>query len=351
MERLRRQDASYSANVALKLNLKLGGTNQAISSNDLGFLRHGNSILVGIDVTHPAPGTMRGIPSIAGVVASIDPNFAQWPGNICCQESKKEMVSNLDSMMEERLEYWVSKNPEKKLENIVIYRDGNSIIGIMTLSLIVCSLLGVSEGQYRTVQHTEIPAIRKACAKVFPDAPPPKITFLIVGKRHHTRFYPTDKNKADQKHNCNIKNGTVVDRGITMPQGWDFYMAAHAAIHGTVSLLQKSRRSANTRKTKPAHYVVLLDENNLSANEMEKMTHNLCYLHGRATKAVSVCPPAYYADLICERARCYLAEYIRRNPGKEFDWNHAPWRSGVHEKYVDLELSFLQDMILILAQP
>ena len=124
MERLRRQDASYSANVALKLNLKLGGTNQVISSNDLGFLRHGNSILVGIDVTHPAPGTMRGIPSIAGVVASIEPNFAQWPGNICCQESKKEMVSNLDSMMEERLEYWVSKNPEKKLENIVIYRDG-----------------------------------------------------------------------------------------------------------------------------------------------------------------------------------------------------------------------------------
>lgn len=35
-------------------------------------------------------------------------------------------------------------------------------------------------------------------------------------------------------------------------------------------------------------------------------THNLCYLFGRATKSVSICPPAYYADLVCERGRCYI---------------------------------------------
>lgn len=124
MDKLRKQDPSYFANVALKVNLKLGGTNQCISSGDLGFLRHGKTMLVGIDVTHPAPGSMKGTPSIAGVVASIDATFGQWPGNICCQESKKEMVSNLDVMMEERLEYWVSKNPGQLLEYIVVYRDG-----------------------------------------------------------------------------------------------------------------------------------------------------------------------------------------------------------------------------------
>ena len=133
-------------------------------------------------------------------------------------------------------------------------------------------------------------------------------------------------------------NGTVVDRGITMPKGWDFFMAAHAALQGTVSTLPRSQDSTNITKTKPAHYVVLLDEIKLGANELEKITHNLCYLQGRATKAVSVCPPAYYAHLICLRARCYLADYISRSAGKEFDWNNAPWRSGVHEKYVDSEL-------------
>jgi hypothetical protein len=34
----------------------------------------------------------------------------------------------------------------------------------------------------------------------------------------------------------------------------------------------------------------------------------MCYLYGRATKAVSICPPAYYADLVCERARVHKNE-------------------------------------------
>jgi hypothetical protein len=34
---------------------------------------------------------------------------------------------------------------------------------------------------------------------------------IDAGKRHHTRFYPTDAANADQ--NGNPKAGTVVDRG------------------------------------------------------------------------------------------------------------------------------------------
>ena len=34
----------------------------------------------------------------------------------------------------------------------------------------------------------------------------------------------------------------------------------------------------------------------------------MCYLYGRATKAVSICPPAYYADLVCTRARIHKNE-------------------------------------------
>jgi eukaryotic translation initiation factor 2C len=40
----------------------------------------------------------------------------------------------------------------------------------------------------------------------------------------------------------------------------------------------------------------------------------MCYLFGRATKAVSICPPAYYADLVCERARRYLSEIFEATP-------------------------------------
>jgi hypothetical protein len=44
------------------------------------------------------------------------------------------------------------------------------------------------------------------------------------------------------------------------------------------------------------------------ADVLEDMTYCMCHLFGRATKSVSLCPPAKYADLACERARKYLGD-------------------------------------------
>ena len=77
--------------------------------------------------------------------------------------------------------------------------------------------------------------------------------------------------------------------------------------------------SGANRFLQPAHYIVIHDEifrgRALAPNQgfantadvLEDLTHNMCYLFGRATKAVSRCPPAYYADLVCARARVYLS--------------------------------------------
>jgi eukaryotic translation initiation factor 2C len=75
----------------------------------------------------------------------------------------------------------------------------------------------------------------------------------------------------------------------------------------------------------PAHYYIALDEIfrgrgvqppfQNAADALEDLTHNLCYLYGRATKAVSICPAAYYADLVCERARRYLSRLFDATPG------------------------------------
>ncbi|KAF8345114.1 hypothetical protein F5887DRAFT_229948 [Amanita rubescens] len=34
------------------------------------------------------------------------------------------------------------------------------------------------------------------------------------------------------------------------------------------------------------------------------------YMYARATRSVSLVPPAYYADLAFERGRCYLHEFL-----------------------------------------
>lgn len=74
-----------------------------------------------------------------------------------------------------------------------------------------------------------------------------------------------------------------------------------------------------TGTARPAHYTVLLDEifradhGENAAHALETLTHDMCYLFGRATKAVSICPPAYYADLVCTRARLHKAELFDEN--------------------------------------
>ncbi|KKY24123.1 putative rna interference and silencing protein [Phaeomoniella chlamydospora] len=284
----------YFANVGLKYNLKIGGTNHRLDTAKLGIIGEGNTMVVGLDVTHPSPGSLGKAPSIAGIVASIDRHLSQWPADIRIQEARKEMISDLESLMESRLKLWHSHN-KKYPENIIVYRDG------------------VSEGQYNLVLDKELPSMRNACKRLYPAQDTkkgiPRISILVVGKRHHTRFYPSELNHIDRA--SNPLNGTVVDRGITEICNWDFFLQSHTALQGTA---------------RPGHYYIILDEifrgRKISepfkthADVLENLTHNLCYLFGRATKAVSICPAAYYADLLCERARCYLSDVFDPSEGQ-----------------------------------
>ena len=287
-----RANPQYLANVGLKFNLKLGGRNHSLDPSKLGFIGQKKTIVVGIDVTHPSPGSSSKAPSVAGIVASIDEWLGQWPADIRVQPARQEMVTDLDEMFKSRLLLWRERN-ETLPENILVYRDG------------------VSEGQYDIVLDQELPALRATCKAVYSaldtEAGKPRITIIIVGKRHNTRFYPTKKEEADR--GGNPINGTIVDRGVTEARNWDFFLQAHAAIQGTA---------------RPAHYYIVYDQifRNLklptpfstAADALEDLTHNMCYLFGRATKAVSICPPAYYADLVCTRARCYLSGLFDPSP-------------------------------------
>jgi hypothetical protein len=72
----------------------------------------------------------------------------------------------------------------------------------------------------------------------------PAITLIIVGKRHHVRFFPRSENEGDRSGNCVA--GTVVDSDVVNPVEFDFYLLSHGGILGT---------------SRPAHYNVLIDEN------------------------------------------------------------------------------------------
>ncbi|KAI8011331.1 Protein argonaute MEL1 [Camellia lanceoleosa] len=58
--------------------------------------------------------------------------------------------------------------------------------------------------------------------------------------------------------------------------------------------------------SRPAHYHVLYDENKFTADALQTLTNNLCYMYARCTRSVSIVPPAYYAHLAAFRARYYI---------------------------------------------
>jgi eukaryotic translation initiation factor 2C len=89
--RKERGQLQYFANVALKLNIKSGGVNHTLDPRNMSFLTREPTMMVGIDVTHPGFGTVKGTPSIAAVVASVEKDFGQFPASMRIQESKKEV--------------------------------------------------------------------------------------------------------------------------------------------------------------------------------------------------------------------------------------------------------------------
>jgi hypothetical protein len=162
---------------------------------------------------------------------------------------------------------------------------------------------GVSEGQYEMVLRDELGDVQKAFKSVYGDKKQPNVTILVGGKRHNTRFFPTTSKDMDGRSNC--FNGTVVDRGITRPIYWDFYLQAQAPLQG-------SARSA--------HYVVIHDEifRNPSlkrevgpnaSDAIQELTHNICYMMGRCTRSISYSTPAFLADRFADRARKYVRAY------------------------------------------
>ncbi|KAJ4841784.1 argonaute 5 [Turnera subulata] len=163
----------YLENVALKINVKVGGRNTVLNDAILRRIRLVSdvpTIIFGADVTHPPPGEDSN-PSIAAVVASMDwPEVTKYRGLVSAQAHREEIIHDL---------YRKREDPKRGLVHEGMIRDG------------------VSEGQFNQVLLHEIDAIRK------------------------------------MDRSGNILPGTVVETQICHPTEFDFYLNSHAGIKGT----------------------------------------------------------------------------------------------------------------------
>ncbi|KAG8735364.1 hypothetical protein FRC10_010683 [Ceratobasidium sp. 414] len=250
----------YFANVWLKANAKLGGINSILDPQAQKFLSDpaNPAMVIGASVTHPAPGASDR-PSFASVVGSID------------STASIEIIMGLEDLVYELIGqhmYW--KKEQEKEQNvapkrIIYYRDG------------------FSEGQFQVVLEFELRGIKgirlfklffmAACARHKIN---PLITLIVVGKRHHIRFFPTH-GQADMSGNCPA--GTVVDD--VQPTEFDFYLQSHGGLHGT---------------SRPKHY---------SPDNLQALSFALCHVCARSTRSVSIPAPIHYAHIMCVRAKIH----------------------------------------------
>ena len=134
----------------------------------------GPMMIFGADVTHPSPSDSKLSESIAAVTGSLDPNCCFYAARLYAQKTSKgqayEMIHDLDKMVYDLLQ---QQNNNCRPKKIIFFRDG------------------VSEGQFPLVLRWEMNKIREACMKIS-NSYKPAITFVVVQKRHHTRFFPVE---------------------------------------------------------------------------------------------------------------------------------------------------------------
>lgn len=95
---------------------------------------------------------------------------------------------------------------------------------------------------------------------------------MVASKRHHIRLFPKTGTLAADK-NSNPVPGTLVEKDVTHPFEYDFYLNSHSAIQGTA---------------RPVHYHVLMDEAKLVPSDFQNMIYEQCYQYMRSTTPVSL---------------------------------------------------------------
>ncbi|KAI9771459.1 MAG: hypothetical protein M1840_002079 [Geoglossum simile] len=288
-----RNKPEYSSNVAMKFNAKLGGTTSAIAGRSSEPPLNGQfpvpTIVIGADVSHGAAGQVQA--STAAITVSLD-RFASRYGAICNTNGVKlEMITteNIQGATIRLTKRWIETYREYP-QHVYYFRDG------------------VSEGQYQQVLDQEIRDLKAGFRKEWPNwhasrlyslifsnaklmVSQPKFVVTIASKRHHIRFFAPGNKPSYAYEDGNPKPGTLVERDVTHPYEFDFYLCSHKAIQGTA---------------RPVHYHVILDEAGVDVNSFQRTIFHHCYSYMRSCTAVSLYPAVYYAHLASNRCRAHM---------------------------------------------
>lgn len=234
-----------------------------------------NTMVCGVDVVN------EGKKTILGFSASYSLHLTQFFSRTFIQDryptatqglSKDEQetyicdrrAGYMHDAVETAMDIYAKHNKGSMPTQIIIYRDG---IG--------------GPSYFEKAERTEIPAIKEAIKKKLPDQ---DVSLLYVQLNRNVTyriFVPNEKY-------TNPPSGTVIDSNIVEQEdrtgkNFDFYMVPHKA---TVATAQ------------PVHFKVRFNSTTLGANDIEKLTFDLCCTYFNFGGPIKVPSPVMYAKKI-----------------------------------------------------
>ena len=293
--------------IGLKLNLKTGGQNQILNQS-FHSIPLGKTMIIGLETVKPSSHAREGARIIAAMVASKDHTLSQWPARVRLLEYENN-PEEFGDLLKSQLEMWKARN-DVYPENILIYHNG-----------LVGDNSAACEG--------EISIFKKACEATYPKSSRPKITLIAVNKNHQAqlRFFgchsQSDKSKQSGKEECIPVNSVLVKtRQKPGEYSWEFVIQGHQPLS-----LEKAGILASPTSELPAKYATVpvrysvLKNSFFSGPEMEQdlenLTHGMCYLPGDGTASVTDTLPVHYVGLLCQRIQSYMRVWNRPTSGEE----------------------------------
>lgn len=253
---------SVATKIAIQLNCKLGGEVWALEIPLKGLM------VVGVDTYHDSAKKGQ---SVVGFVASLNQRLTRYYSRVTFQTTHTELVDRIQICYRGALEKYHEVNGTLP-ERIIVYRDG------------------VGDGQLASVYEHEVTQMIESFKKAGGQNYQPKCSVIVVKKRINSRFFA----RAGQNL-ANPPPGTCIDKTVTKPEWYDFFLVSQSVRQGTVT---------------PTHYNIIHDTNGLKPDHMQRLTYKLCHLYYNWPGTIRVPAPCQYAHKLA----FLVGQSIHRDP-------------------------------------
>jgi aubergine len=227
--------SSKATKIAVQIASKMGGIPWALD-----IKTPPATMICGMDVYHSGETVVRSKPSIVGFTATMDTTMTNYYSRVLINKPGQELTNTLAPIFTQSLIEFKERNSVYP-KYIIFYRDG------------------VGEGQLKELLDKEVKNLEK-CFATLKMKDPPKITFMVVLKRIHTRLFSEVSPNTFE----NPLPGTVVDTGIVNNSALEFFLVSQNVNQGTAT---------------PTRYQCIYNTANLGIDYLETLTFKLCHLY------------------------------------------------------------------------